>query len=55
VQCKLESERQCQLEEGEAGAAAVREESAQMDTTSFPPINVLGGSDTGATGDHGFG
>ena len=59
--CKLESERQCQLEENEAGAAVLREELAQLPTegdASFPPINVhtfLGASDTDATRAHGFG
>jgi hypothetical protein len=59
--CKLESERQCRLEENEAGAAVLTEELAQLPTEGdapFPPINVhtfLGASDTGATRAHGSG
>jgi hypothetical protein len=58
---KLESERQCHLEENEAGAAVLIDEIAQHPTewnTSFPPIDVLpflGGSDMmGATHVNGF-
>ena len=54
-----ESERQCHLEENEAGAAILIEELATEGNTSFPPIDVrsfLGGSDMiGATLVNGFG